>query len=115
MMNLRIRKEVRMDLAAAEDKMRQKHVEEMERLERAIKKTDSKYLKNDYMKKLKEMRLELIEYDRFKSGKTKVGDRIKCASKDEAVDVMCRLGHEGYDTDFSYETIVYVEVLGLHK
>lgn len=50
------------------DKMREKHVEEMERLKTAIKKTDSKYLKRDYKKAIKRMSAELKEYDRYKGG-----------------------------------------------
>ena len=48
------------------DKMRRKHIEEMNRLSKAIIKTNSKCLKNDYTKALNRMRLELIEYDEFK-------------------------------------------------
>lgn len=48
------------------DKMRRKHIEEMNRLSEAIIKTNSKFLKNDYAKALNRMRLELIEYDEFK-------------------------------------------------
>ena len=50
------------------DKMREKHVAEMERLKTAIKKTDSEYLKRDYKKALKRMSAELKEYDRYKGG-----------------------------------------------
>ncbi len=39
-----------------------RHVEEMNRLEDAIKKTKSVYLKNDYCKNLKTKRNELKEY-----------------------------------------------------
>lgn len=50
------------------DKMRQKHVDEMERLKCAIRKTDSEYLKKDYRKALKRMQKELVEYDRYRGG-----------------------------------------------
>lgn len=65
-MGLRIQRGEMMDLVAQEDKARERHVAEMERLEMAIKKTKSKCLKNDYMKKLTEMRLDLIDYDKFR-------------------------------------------------
>lgn len=48
------------------DKMREKHIAEMNRLRTAINKTDSVYLKNDYKKALKRMQKELDEYDRYK-------------------------------------------------
>lgn len=48
------------------DKMREKHVAEMERLKIAIAKTKSEYLKRDYSKALKRMERELKEYDRYK-------------------------------------------------
>ena len=50
------------------DKMREKHVAEMERLKIAIAKTKSEYLKRDYSKALKRMERELKEYDRYKRG-----------------------------------------------
>ena len=50
------------------DKMREKHVAEMERLKTAMEKTDSEYLKRDYKKALKRMSAELKEYDRYKGG-----------------------------------------------
>ena len=50
------------------DKMREKHIAEIERLKTAIEKTDSKYLKRDYKKALKRMSAELKEYDRYKRG-----------------------------------------------
>ena len=50
------------------DKMREKHVAEMERLKTAMEKTDSEYLKRDYSKALKRMERELKEYDRYKRG-----------------------------------------------
>lgn len=50
------------------DKMREKHVVEIERLKTAMKKTDSDYLKRDYGKALKRMQIELRNYDRYKGG-----------------------------------------------
>lgn len=50
------------------DKMREKHVAEIERLKTAIAKTKSIYLKRDYEKALKRMQKELKEYDRYKGG-----------------------------------------------
>lgn len=47
------------------DKMREKHVAEIERLKTAIDKTNSEYLKRDYSKALVRMRNELLEYDRY--------------------------------------------------
>ena len=50
------------------DKMREKHVAEMERLKTAISKTKSEHLKRDYEKALRRMENELKEYDRYKGG-----------------------------------------------
>ena len=50
------------------DKMREKHVAEIERLKTAMEKTDSEYLKRDYGKALKRMQRELRDYDRYKRG-----------------------------------------------
>ena len=50
------------------DKMREKHVAEIERLKTAIAKTKSVHLKRDYEKALKRMQKELREYDRYKGG-----------------------------------------------
>ena len=50
------------------DKMREKHVAEIERLKAAMEKTDSEYLKRDYGRALKRMQRELIDYDRYKRG-----------------------------------------------
>ena len=50
------------------DKMREKHVAEIERLKTAIDKTNSEYLKRDYKKALKRMQRELRNYDRYKGG-----------------------------------------------
>ena len=53
------------------DRMREKHVQEMERLKAAIEKTKSPKLKRDYTKALKEMERELKDYDRFKTNTQK--------------------------------------------
>ena len=50
------------------DEVRNRHVKEMERIEAAMRKTKSKYLKRDYTKALKRMRAELLEYDSWKRG-----------------------------------------------
>lgn len=50
------------------DRMREKHIAEMQRLKTAIDKTDSEYLRRDYKKALKRMSAELKEYDRYKGG-----------------------------------------------
>ena len=55
-------------VAKVMDKMREKHVAEMERLKTAMEKTDSEYLKRDYGKALKRMQRELKDYDRYKGG-----------------------------------------------
>ena len=47
------------------DKIREKHVAEMRRLQNAINKTKSEHLKRDYSKALVRMRNELLEYDRY--------------------------------------------------
>lgn len=44
---------------------RDEFVAEMKRIEEAINKTNSPYLKNDYKKALIRMREELIEYDNY--------------------------------------------------
>ena len=49
------------------DKMRERHVKDMERLQQAIKKTTSKHLIRDYVKALKRMARDLEEYDRHKA------------------------------------------------
>lgn len=49
------------------DRMRAKHIAEIRRLEEAIKRTNSEYLKRDYTKNLNMMKKELREYDRFKA------------------------------------------------
>lgn len=48
------------------DKAEMKHIEEIKRLEEAVGKTNSEYLRNDYMKAIKRMKRELKEYRRFK-------------------------------------------------
>lgn len=53
------------------DRMREKHIQEMERLKTAIEKTKSPKLKRDYTKALKEMERELKDYDRFKTNTQK--------------------------------------------
>ena len=50
------------------DKMREKHIAEMERLKNLIANTKSEYLKRDYEKALKRMQKELKEYDKYKGG-----------------------------------------------
>lgn len=50
------------------DRMREKHIAEMQRLKTAIDKTDSEYLRRDYKKALERMSAELKEYDRYKGG-----------------------------------------------
>ena len=47
------------------DKQRQKFVEEIKRLRKAVSTTESRYLKRDYLKAIKEMEIELREYDRY--------------------------------------------------
>lgn len=48
------------------DKMRKKHIEEMERIRQAIKNTKSEYLKRDYLKVLNQMQKDLSEYDMYR-------------------------------------------------
>ena len=48
------------------DKQRELFIQEMNRLKQAINKTESIYLKRDYLKALKRMTLELKEYDSYK-------------------------------------------------
>lgn len=48
------------------DKMRQAHVDEINRIKRALEKTTSEYLKRDYTKALRRLTMELREYDSFK-------------------------------------------------
>ncbi len=47
------------------DRVRERHVKEMERYKEIADKTDSKYLRRDYMKKYHRMKLELEEYDSY--------------------------------------------------
>lgn len=49
------------------DKAREKHIQEMNRLQNAIKNTKSPYLINDYTKAYNRMQRELKEYDMFKA------------------------------------------------
>ena len=44
---------------------RDKFVEEIKKYEDIITHTNSKYLKRDYQKKLVQMKLDLMEYDRY--------------------------------------------------
>lgn len=48
------------------DIMRQKHVDEMERIKRIIKNTDSTSLKRDLIKHLYRMEKDLKEYDKYR-------------------------------------------------
>lgn len=52
------------------DKMRQKHIAEMHRLQDAILRTKSEYLIADYTKAYRRMARELMEYDKFRNQKT---------------------------------------------
>lgn len=61
----------------ANDKMREKFVKEMQRLELAVKESRSPYLKNDYRKALKKMREDLAEYDKFHLEAEKNGKRTE--------------------------------------
>lgn len=47
------------------DAQREKHLAEMDRLRDAIARTDSEYLRRDYLKALKRMERDLRDYDRF--------------------------------------------------
>lgn len=47
------------------DKMREKHVAEIRRLQNAINKTKSEHLRRDYSKALVRMQNELLEYDGY--------------------------------------------------
>jgi hypothetical protein len=49
------------------DKMRKKHIEEMDRIRQAINNTESEYLKRDYLKALNQMQKDLDEYDMYRS------------------------------------------------
>ena len=48
------------------DKQREKFINEIKRIEEALKKTKSKYLQKDYSKALRNMKHELKEYDKFR-------------------------------------------------
>jgi len=50
------------------DIQRDKFISEINKYQNAIKSTNSVYLKRDYLKKVKRMRKELEEYDRYKYG-----------------------------------------------
>lgn len=49
------------------DKQREIFVSEIRRLEEAVDKTKSKYLRRDYSRAIQKMKSELAEYDRYKS------------------------------------------------
>lgn len=49
------------------DKMRKKHIDEMNRIRKAINNTESEYLKRDYLKALNQMQKDLLEYDMYRS------------------------------------------------
>lgn len=49
------------------DKARENHMKEMNRLQNAIKNTNSPYLISDYTKAYKRMERELKEYDMYKA------------------------------------------------
>ncbi len=49
------------------DKMRKKHIDEMDRIRQAINNTGSEYLKRDYLKALNQMQKDLDEYDTYRS------------------------------------------------
>ena len=51
------------------DKQRDAFVAEIMRLENAVKKTNSKYLKKDYGKRIAKMRMELKQYDKYKNSR----------------------------------------------
>lgn len=46
--------------------MRERHINEMQKLQTAIRETHSSKLKQDYSKALRRMEIELKEYDRYK-------------------------------------------------
>jgi len=50
------------------DKAEEMHIAEMDRLRKAIQKTESPYLKRDYQKKIRSMEKELEEYRRYRYG-----------------------------------------------
>lgn len=56
------------------DKMRDKFISEISTLETALSKTKSKYLQRDYQKAIKRMKIELRDYDLFKSRETLIGE-----------------------------------------
>lgn len=47
--------------------MRKKHIDEMNRIRKAINNTESEYLKRDYLKALNQMQKDLLEYDMYRS------------------------------------------------
>lgn len=48
------------------DKQRELFINEMKRIEEALKKTKSEYLQKDYSKALRDMKRELRDYDKFR-------------------------------------------------
>lgn len=50
------------------DKPREKHLQEMEELRKAICKTKSPYARRDFAKALKRKERELREYDKWRKG-----------------------------------------------
>lgn len=50
------------------DIQRAEFVSEINRYRQAISQTNSKYLKRDYLKKIKKMEKDLAEYDRYHKG-----------------------------------------------
>lgn len=50
------------------DKMRERFVAEINRMEEACKTSESKYLRSDYKKAIRKMRMELMEYDSYRNG-----------------------------------------------
>ena len=55
------------------DKIRDEYVAEILRLEGAIRKARSDYLRRDYGKAVRRMRKELRDYDRYRNGKAGAG------------------------------------------
>lgn len=52
------------------DKAEKAHLDEIKRIETALEKTNSPFLKRDYEKCLKRLKKELKEYRRYRYGKT---------------------------------------------
>ncbi len=47
---------------------REKLIAEINRMEDAVNRTQSRHLKNDYQKGIKRLKRELAEYDRWRNG-----------------------------------------------